>query len=393
LKDIYLWIQQLDPELVKAWGPIAIGLGTIIMSFIVLIVSQYIQNKQNKRQIDFNTRQLAIIKSKEERDEILRKLDKFYGPFIQVRTQSKLLYRKFYYDLEKKHAVVEERFRTLRYLLQGGTFTAQEEVLLKQILELNQKLLALIESSLGVVDRLELQDLFGRFGSHVKVLQLAYDKKLRGPVSLFEDSIFPLALDGAIESAIRRLKERLKKLDEVIEGRSLEKTSSKVATTTIKYYDENADTYANKTQFLDLYDLYKSFRDLVPMWGRILDAGCGVGRDTRYFIEHGYTVLSFDASKEMVRKCSEYPHAYCLNISFKDADFKEEFDGVWCCASLIHLTTEEAIEAMKRLTTSLKGGGIMFLSLKAGEGNKDSEGRFFQYYDESSVEKPYIKTI
>lgn len=67
MKDIYLWIQQLDPELVKAWGPIAIGLGTIIMSFIVLIVSQYIQNKQNKRQIDFNTRQLAIIKSKEER--------------------------------------------------------------------------------------------------------------------------------------------------------------------------------------------------------------------------------------------------------------------------------------------------------------------------------------
>jgi 2-polyprenyl-3-methyl-5-hydroxy-6-metoxy-1,4-benzoquinol methylase len=158
---------------------------------------------------------------------------------------------------------------------------------------------------------------------------------------------------------------------------------------TLEYYDKNADQYLNKTLFLDLSGLYKEFEAYVTKRGRILDAGCGVGRDTRYFIEHGYTVISLDASKEMVRKCNEYPHAFCLNISFEDLNFNEEFDGIWCCGSLLHLTSEEGKKAIRRLTTSLKVQGVMFVSLKKGEGNKKSEGRFFQYYNESSVGELY----
>lgn len=99
--------------------------------------------------------------------------------------------------------------------------------------------------------------------------------------------------------------------------------------------------------------------------------------------------MSFDASKEMVRKCKEYPHAFCLNISFEDLDFKEEFDGVWCCGALLHLSVEKGKEAVKRLATSLKVGGVMLLSLKVGEGHKKQDGRFYQYYDESSVRELY----
>jgi SAM-dependent methyltransferase len=90
---------------------------------------------------------------------------------------------------------------------------------------------------------------------------------------------------------------------------------------TIGYYDKNSDAYAAQTRFTDMSSLYTPFRKLLPQGGRILDAGCGVGRDTRYFIEHGYPVISFDASKEMVKKCREYPHAYCLRLSFKNLNF------------------------------------------------------------------------
>ena len=68
---------------------------------------------------------------------------------------------------------------------------------------------------------------------------------------------------------------------------------------TLDYYDKNADQYLNKTLFIDMSPLYKEFEAYVAKRGRILDAGCGVGRDTRHFIENGYTVISFDASKEM----------------------------------------------------------------------------------------------
>jgi hypothetical protein len=210
LNDILNWTKQFDPETVKAWGPIAVGLLAIGFSSAVNILVLWFQRRQNNRQNEFNTRQLELTKSKEERNEILQRLNIFYGPFIQLRTQSEVIYRKFESELEEQYNQKGERFRTLRHLLEGKTFQPQEEDLLKQILEINEKLLNLIESSSGVVDKLELQDLLGEFSAHIRILKLAYEKKLRGPAALFEDIVFPLAIDGAIDSATERLKFRLK---------------------------------------------------------------------------------------------------------------------------------------------------------------------------------------
>ena len=127
------------------------------------------------------------------------------------------------------------------------------------------------------------------------------------------------------------------------------------------------------------------FLELVAPSGRLLDAGCGAGRDTRFFIERGYVVISFDASIGMVRKCQEYPHAYCVHLSFSKIDFREEFDGVWACASLLHRPFEEAKSAVVKLATALKPKGIMFVSVRAGKGDSGENGRYFQYYDDKMV--------
>jgi 2-polyprenyl-3-methyl-5-hydroxy-6-metoxy-1,4-benzoquinol methylase len=153
---------------------------------------------------------------------------------------------------------------------------------------------------------------------------------------------------------------------------------------TIRFYNQHADDYANQTMFLDLADLYVPFRELVSS-GRILDAGCGAGRDTRFFIESGYVVISFDASIEMVRKCQEYPHAYCIQRQFSEIAFKEEFDGVWACASLHHLSLEEAKSAVTKLSTALKPKGTMFISVKAGKGSSRKDGKYFQLYDDEGL--------
>ncbi|MBV5328534.1 MAG: class I SAM-dependent methyltransferase, partial [Chlorobium sp.] len=73
------------------------------------------------------------------------------------------------------------------------------------------------------------------------------------------------------------------------------------------------------------------FRKHISKGGMILDAGCGVGRDTRYFIQHGYKVVSFDASERMVQLCSQYPFAYCRQQSFADIESIQEFDAVCLC--------------------------------------------------------------
>jgi SAM-dependent methyltransferase len=382
------WIASLDKEVVKAWGPVLVGAAGIIVGLVTSLSVLYAQYRNNQVQNKLSASQLALSKSKEERDEILTKLNSFYGPFKALRSQSRLLYNKFVGRLDEQHRTKNKRFRTLRYLLENGTLNAQEDCLFKEILCISQELRKLIESQSGVVDKPELQELLGKLGAHTRIIQLAHDRKLTGPPDAFEDILFPLAVDGAIESAILRLQDRLQELGDFEPLRTNRIKLEGEKNKTIDYYDRNADEYASRTLFIELSELYLTFREYVPRGGRILDAGCGAGRDTRYFIEHGYMVISFDGSGEMVRKCREYPHAYSVRLLFSEVAFKEEFDGIWACASLLHLPVAEAKDAIRRLTTALKPGGAMLISLKYGEGStQDPSGRFFQYYDEQSVEE------
>lgn len=392
------WLRSQEPEVVKAWGPIAIGTLTIFAGFLTTFLVLVVQRVQNRYQNEANIRQFNLTKSKEEKDEIIKKLNTFYGPFKELRTQSRILYGKFATVLQLQYRKdTGVRFRTLRYLLEGKKFTGQDDEIFTEILKNGRKQLELIETQSGVVDRPELQELLGKLCAHIRLLQLAYDGKLSGPASSFEDIVFPLAIDGAIESAVLRLQDRMAELGEHDAAKSSKKSCTFEKDATIRFYDLHAEVYANKTVFLDLTDAYAQFREFVPS-GRILDAGCGAGRDTRFFIENGYVVIAFDASREMVRKCQEYPHAYCLQRSFSEITFKEEFDGVWACASLLHLPRDKARLAVTRLTTSLKPEGVMFVSVKHGEGNRWEKDRYFEFYNDETIHRlfdhdPRLKLI
>lgn len=373
-------------ELVKAWGPVLIGVLAILATFGAQLLLIRRQRQQFNSQSGLERQRFELSKSVEERGEIIKKLNSFYGPVREMRAESVMFYRRFAIELQKRFRDENKRFRTLRYLLQKGKFDQQDQELLSQILLVNDRILSLIEKQSGVVDSPELQKLLGKLGAHIRILKLASEGKLSGPSELFEDVVFPLALDGALESATLRLQDRLK---ELTGAGTAAAASFPGIDPSVNYYDENADAYASQTRYVDMSDLYPPFRELVSQGGRILDAGCGVGRDTRYFIEHGYSVISFDASREMVKKCQEYPHAYCLHLSFEDLDFEEVFDGVWACASLLHLPSESAKRALAQLTTALKPGGIIFLSLRQPRGERQSEtarGRFYQYYTRDKVE-------
>lgn len=393
--------QVVDPitfynELAKAWGPVIVGILAIVATFIaqlLLIRNQRKQfarqgedaREQFERQITLARQQLELSKSARDREEIINKLNSFYGPLRELRTESVILYRRFALKLQEELRKKNMRFRTLRFLLDGGRFESQDHELLNQILAINDNILSLIERQCGVVDSPELQTLLGKLGAHIRVLRLASEGKLTGPSELFEDIVFPLAVDGAIESATLRLQDKLKELS-ISDHKPVNTLAD--ADSTISYYDKNANAYAARTRFVDMSSLYASFREMLPQGGRILDAGCGIGRDSRYFIEHGYRVISFDASKEMVRICREYPHAYCLHLSFKNLAFQEGFDGAWVCASLLHLRFDEAKQAVANLTTALKPGGVLFVSLRQSlDGGETATvgGRFYEYYTEKKL--------
>jgi SAM-dependent methyltransferase len=151
------------------------------------------------------------------------------------------------------------------------------------------------------------------------------------------------------------------------------------------YYDAHADEYFKSSVNLDLHELYESFLKELRPGAHILDAGCGSGRDTKAFLDRGYRVTAIDASPQLARLATAFTRHPCEVLSFQESEFRQEFDGIWACASLLHVAKDEIDDVMARFIRALKPGGTVYISLKEGEGERVSEdGRFFSYYSEDS---------
>jgi len=161
---------------------------------------------------------------------------------------------------------------------------------------------------------------------------------------------------------------------------------------TIEYYNQNADEYAERTIDLNLEHLYRPFLDELPLNGFILDAGCGPGRDSKIFIDRGYKVTAFDASEEMVKLAKKNSSTEVLNLKFSELDFHEKFDGIWACASLLHLSYKDLLIALEKLSKALKPSGILYCSFKYGEGECQIEDRLFTYMNEETFSRIMEKT-
>jgi SAM-dependent methyltransferase len=156
---------------------------------------------------------------------------------------------------------------------------------------------------------------------------------------------------------------------------------------TLKYYQDNAQTFFDGTVNVDMSSLYETFTRHLAPGARVLDAGCGSGRDAKAFMEMGYQVEAFDASSAMVEMAEEHTGLPVRLMTFSDVDWKEEFDGIWCCASLLHVPAAELPGVMQKLTGALKPGGVWYLSFKYGEGEREMDGRWFTDMDEVGLQR------
>jgi len=147
--------------------------------------------------------------------------------------------------------------------------------------------------------------------------------------------------------------------------------------TTLRYYEENAERFFNETVDVDLSDIRKRFLARLPGQADILDAGCGSGRDALAFSHLGHRVTAFDASPEMAALASRHLGRPVKVMRFEDVVFEEAFDGVWACASLLHLPSAALPDALARLTRALRVGGTLYMSFKEGAGERMKGGRLF----------------
>lgn len=149
------------------------------------------------------------------------------------------------------------------------------------------------------------------------------------------------------------------------------------------YYQLHAQRFFSETVDVDMSELYRPFVAHLKPGARILDAGCGSGRDAKAFSEMGYAVEAFDASVELVELARQHTGLPVKQMRFEDVTEVERYDGIWCCASLLHVPLAELPGVMTQLSEALKPGGVWYLSFKYGCGEREKDGRRFTDMDES----------
>ena len=154
---------------------------------------------------------------------------------------------------------------------------------------------------------------------------------------------------------------------------------------TYDYYEKNTKEFFESTVNADVEYLYQDFLKHIPINGKILDLGCGSGRDSKYFKDEGYKVVSVDASPSLCSMAKDNLGIDVICKRFDELNYKEEFNGIWACASLLHCNKKELQETIKKIERSLISGGVFYSSFKYGDFEGERDGRYFLDLNEKTA--------
>lgn len=166
----------------------------------------------------------------------------------------------------------------------------------------------------------------------------------------------------------------------LLNPKQLNETSS----ITLRYYDENAESFWEGTRDHDVSQNRDALLEHLGGKGpyRILDFGCGPGRDLKAFRDLGHEAIGLDGSERFVEFARQYSGCevwlqdfLCLRLP------KEYFDGIFANAALFHVPSQELPRVLKQLWTSLKRDGVLFSSNPRGNNEEGWSGdRYGVYY-------------
>lgn len=173
---------------------------------------------------------------------------------------------------------------------------------------------------------------------------------------------------------------------------------------TVKAYDARAVDFAARHGAADVSELQRILLKHLPAGARVLEIGCGCGRDAVFLVERGFRVVATDASTGMLDafrrsagdqvRIVDYPTAgtsYLPTVEVLQATFplppkhallSEKFDAVVAVAVIMHLPDTDLFEFGYQLRQMLKSGGTAVLSVSEGRAvdaeSRDQQGRLFR---------------
>ena len=154
---------------------------------------------------------------------------------------------------------------------------------------------------------------------------------------------------------------------------------------TLQFYAQNANEFAEGSRQADMSAARSRFEACLLPESLILDLGCGAGRDTKAFLEAGYRVNAADGSEELCTLASAYTGIPVRRMLFSELDAEDRYDGVWACASILHLPKAELADVLGKITAALKKGGVLYASFKYGTFEGMRNGRYFTDFTEETL--------
>lgn len=163
-------------------------------------------------------------------------------------------------------------------------------------------------------------------------------------------------------------------------------------TKTLEWYNQNAIHFSEDTANLEFSENQNVFVSYLNKGAKILDFGCGAGRDSKMFLQNGFDVDAVDGSSVLCENASHYVGIPVKEMLFQELNVNCVYDGIWACASLLHLNYEELKDVFPKIHKALKNNGVFYASFKYGEFEGIRNGRYFTDMSEEKF-KTFLKEV
>ena len=159
---------------------------------------------------------------------------------------------------------------------------------------------------------------------------------------------------------------------------------ARTSVVTLTHYNQHADSFWNGTKD---HDVSQNRDALLQHIGgkpsRILDFGCGPGRDLKIFRDAGSEAIGLEGAERFVQLARDYSGCEVWHQDFLHLQLpREYFDGIFANAALFHVPSQELPRILKELWATLKPSGVLFSSNPRGDNEEGWSGeRYGVYYN------------
>ena len=153
----------------------------------------------------------------------------------------------------------------------------------------------------------------------------------------------------------------------------------------IGFYEDNAEWFFGRTVNVDMSATQNRFLGYLNPGAAVLDAGCGSGRDAKVFKDLGFNVTAMEAAPSLAALAQAHIGSPVEVKTFDQITWRDRFDGVWACASLLHVPAEDLPVVLGKLHDALVPGGILWASFKLGTEERIDGDRLFTDFDEARM--------